>query len=265
MAVTAPIPTPTPQTPAPRRRRRRGWIALIAILIIVAAAAVAAEFIARAVVRDQVRQNVVQALGMPADHPVDVGLEGIVLAQLAGGALDVVSLSSDDVPIGDMTADADVELTRVPVRDGVDGGPGTGRLWIDAATVEQLFAQSRQPGVLASAALSLDEPDIVLSNEFPVLGAQVPVSLALTPGAAEGGLTFTPTKARLGDVELGLDQLAAVIGMPPEPATVCIADRLPAGLSLADVSVVGDQLVAEVTLAEGMLTDPALQQPGTCG
>ncbi|WP_203135855.1 LmeA family phospholipid-binding protein [Microbacterium sp. JZ31] len=256
---------PIPQAEAPRRRRGRGWIALVVVLIVVIALAVAAEFAARAVVRDQVRERIVNELALPADHPVDVGLEGIVLLQLAAGTLDAVRVSSDDVPVGDMAVDADVELTRVPVRDGAAAGPGTGQLRLDPATVEQLLAQSPLPQVLAGASVALAEPEVVLSNEFTVLGSQVPVELAVTPGAADGGLALTPTRATLGDAELSLDQLAAVIGISPEPTTVCIADRMPAGIALTDVSVVGEQLVAEASIAEGTLSDPALQQLGSCG
>ncbi|WP_309067252.1 DUF2993 domain-containing protein [Microbacterium sp.] len=261
--VTAPMPIP--QREAPRRRRGRGGVALVVVLVLVIGLAVAAEFVARAVVRDQVRERIVNELSLPADHPVDVGLEGVVLLQLAAGTLDRIRVSSDDVAVGDMAVDADVELTRVPVRDGAAAGPGTGQLRIDAAGLEQLLAQSALPQVLTGASVALAEPDVVLSNEFTVLGSQVPIELAVTPGAADGAVTLSPTRATLGGVELALDQLAAVVGMSPEATTVCIANRVPAGISLTDVSVVGDQLVAEAAIAEGTLSDPALQELGSCG
>ncbi|GAA1741943.1 hypothetical protein GCM10009746_25670 [Microbacterium paludicola] len=257
------VATTTIDTP-PRRRRGRGLIALVVILILVVLAAVAGEFAARGIVRDQVRERAVAALGLPADHPVEVGLGGIVLAQLVAGRLDEVHLSSEDVPLAGLTVDADVELTGVPVRDGAAGGAGAAHLRLDDAAVEQLLAQSELPPALSGAAVALAEPDVVLSNEFEVLGTPLPVELAVTPGAAEGALTLTPARARLGELDLGLDQLAAVIGVTPEPTSVCIADRLPAGFEITAVAVVGDHLEADADIAEGTLSDPALQQPGTC-
>lgn len=261
----ATAPMYIPRADEPRRRRRGGGIAFVVILVLLIAVAVAGEFAARAVVQDQVRDRVVNQLQLPEDHPVDVGLSGIVLVQLLSGQLDEVRLSSDDVPVAGLAVDAEVALTQVPVRDGADAGPGTAQLRLDAATVEQLLAQAPLPGALAGSAVALAEPDLLLSREYNVLGSAVAVEIAVTPGAADGNLTFEPTGARLGDLDLALDQLSAVIGMSAEPTSVCLADRYPAGITLTGVAVEGDDLVVDASVAAGTLADPALQQPGACG
>jgi hypothetical protein len=261
--VTAPLPVQAAAA-APRRRRGRGWIALAVVLVLLVLAAVGGELAARAVVRDQVRERVADALELPAGHPIDVGLSGIVLAQLVAGRLDEVRLSSADVPLAGVTVDADVELTGVPVRDGVSAGPGTGQLRFDVDALGQLLANSELPELIAGARVALAEPDVVLSKDFAVLGAQIPIELAVTPGAADGGLTLEPSRARVGDLDVALDQLAAVIGMSADPVAVCLADRLPAGIALTGVAVDGEHLVADASIAARMLTDPALQDPGTC-
>ena len=45
---------------------------------------------------------------------------------------------------------------------------------------------------------------------------------------------------------------------------VCVAQYVPAGLTLSDVVVEDDELVARFDIADGILSDPALQANGTC-
>ena len=46
--------------------------------------------------------------------------------------------------------------------------------------------------------------------------------------------------------------------------TVCIAEYIPAGLTLTSIAVDGDQLVADFDVDGQIVGDPALQANGTC-
>jgi len=245
------------------KRPRWPWV-LIGAVVVMVVLAVVAELVARSLVTGIVRDKVVTSLGLPADQPLDVAVGGLVVPQLLGGSLDDLRISGSDVPFGDLAVDADVRMTGVPIRDGVDGGPGTASLRLDAADLEALLAGADVPPVLAEATIALDEPDVRLAKEFPILGATVPIEVALTPGAADGDLTLKPNGAQVGGVALSLDQLAAMVGTEVVAFPVCFADSVPAGLTLTGVVVDGDQLVADVDIAAGLLTDATLQQPGTC-
>ena len=46
--------------------------------------------------------------------------------------------------------------------------------------------------------------------------------------------------------------------------TVCIAEYLPAGATLVDITVEGETVVADLDIDGGIVDDPALQALGTC-
>lgn len=255
----------TTTTPRANRRRRWPWILLVVIVVVAVVLAVVAELVARAVVPGIVREKVVTTLGLPADQDLDVSVGGVLVPQLLAGSIDDLTLSGAEVPFGDLAVDADVHLSGVPIRDGVEGGPGTAALRLDAADLQALVGAADVPPVLAEATIALDEPDVRLSKEFSILGASVPVEIALTPAAADGDLTLKPSGAQLGGVTVSVEQLAAMVGSEVTAFPVCFADRVPAGLTLTDVAVQGSELAADFDIAPGLLTDPALQQPGTCG
>jgi len=45
---------------------------------------------------------------------------------------------------------------------------------------------------------------------------------------------------------------------------VCIADQLPAGLTLTGVEIVDDQAVIDIDVDGAIVTDEALQEKGSC-
>ncbi|WP_460789805.1 LmeA family phospholipid-binding protein [Microbacterium lacusdiani] len=257
--------------PAPRRRRRRWpWVLAATLVLLAVAAVVVAEGVARSIVPERVRETVVAQLGLPEDQPLDVTVGGVlVLPQLIAGRLDELRVAGADVPLpgeaaAGLTVDADVRLTGVPLREGVQGGPGTAELRLGADDLQLLLADARLPDTLADSTVTLAEPDAVLTSEVSILGASIPIELSLAPGAADGDLTLEPTGARIGGAQLSLEQLAAMAGIELGPVPVCLADRLPSGLALTAVAVEGDALVADLDVAAGMMTDPALLEPGTC-
>ncbi|MER7798002.1 DUF2993 domain-containing protein [Microbacterium sp. NPDC096154] len=267
--VTAPLPLQADAAPVPRRRRRWPWVVLVAVILLAVVAAVVAELVARSIVPQRVRETVTAELGLPAGHPMDVGLGGgLLVPQLIAGRLDDLRIASDDVPLPSgegVTADAEVRLNGVPLRDGATSGAGGAELRFDRDDLEVMLGSAGLPPALEGAELALAEPDVVLSHDVPLLGASIPIEISLAPGAADGDLTFEPTGASVGGAALSLDQLAAMAGTEVGPVPVCLADRLPAGLTLTDVAVDGQELVASLDIAPGTLGDPALLEPGTCG
>lgn len=254
--------------PARRRRRRWPWVLLVTLVVLAVGAVVAAELVARSIVPERVRETAATQLGLPEDHPLDVEVGGLMLPQLLAGSLDDVSIAGSDVPLpgeAGIAVDARVHLTGVPVREGVSGGAGTAELRLGADDLQGLVAGAELPEGLEDPQVALAEPDAVLTSSASLLGATIPIELSVAPGAADGQLTLEPTGARIGGAELSLEQLGAMIGVEPGPFPVCLADRIPSGLTLTAVAVEGDQLVADLDVAEGTLTDPALLEPGTCG
>lgn len=250
----------------PRRRTGR-WIAVIVVvLLLLVGAVVAAEFIARSVVTSTVRSLVVSNVGLPDDQDVDVTVAGLVLPQVIAGRLDEVAVSSDDVTLGPITGDVRVDLRGVPVSAGsaADGGVASVRLDPD-----QLRALLGQLPDLPAGTASVAAPDVTFETSLSLFGIAIPVGVAVTPGAADGDLTLTPSSFQVAGNELDADTLRGQFGGVADPIlqtrSLCIADRLPAGLSLTTATVQGQDLVATFDVAGGIVNDPALQENGSCG
>lgn len=244
------------------RRRRWPWVVLI-LVVVLAALVVAAELVARAVLPGVVRSMVIEQLDLPADQQLDVETEGILLPQLLAGRLDTLRLSTDAVTLQGITGAADVTATGVPLRGGdLAGADGTIR--IDQEQFTALLSDTDLPVDTVEFAA----PNATLGGSFAVLGTAVPVSVTFTPGAVEGDLELTPVAASVGGVEVDLDRVGSSLGSLGEgitqPRRVCIADQLPAGLTLTGVEIVGDDAVIDIDADGAIVTDEALQAKGTC-
>lgn len=260
--LVVPDPADGRRKSAAPRRRRWPWVVLI-VVVVLAALVVAAELVARAVLPGVVRSMVIEQLDLPADQQLDVETEGILLPQLLAGRLDTLRLSTDAVTLQGITGAADVTATGVPLRGGdLDGADGTIR--IDQEQFTALLSDTDLPVDTVEFAA----PNATLGGSFAVLGTAVPVSVTFTPGAVEGDLELTPVAASVGGVEVDLDRVGSSLGSLGEgitqPRRVCIADQLPAGLTLTGVEIVGDDAVIDVDADGAIVADEALQAKGTC-
>ncbi|MBS1699811.1 MAG: DUF2993 domain-containing protein [Actinobacteria bacterium] len=259
-----PLPSAPVAVPPPRRRARWPWVLGI-VVVVLAAIVVGGEFVARAVVAQQIRSQVITALKLPADQQMDVNVGGIVLPQLVAGRLDDVQLSSKSVAIGPITSAVQVDATGVPIRGG-ELGSVKGTFRITAAQLEK--ALTAAAGSTPIEAVTLQGEDVKATGSVKLLGASVPLALSLTPGAEGGELTFTPTSATIGALTLDASDTSSPFAGALKPlfATqkVCIADRLPAGVHLSGLRVDADALVATFSADSAITTDPKLLENGTC-
>ncbi len=255
---------PLPDLAGPVRRRRRWPWVLLAAVVVIAGLLVAAEFITRGIVDRTVRAQVVQALQLPADQPMTVEAGGILLPQVIAGRLDELRLSSDAVTLGQVTAAVDVTAQGVPLRGG-DLTAAWGSLRIGEAEFARLLIGMDLP----VEEVSLAEPDVQLGGSFRVFGAEIPVTLTLTPGAEGGDILLTAVSASLGGAEIDIatlgSRLGAVGAALAGPQRICVADRLPSGLRLEGLRVEGAEIVADIVVDPAIATDPVLLDPGVCG
>lgn len=252
----------TDAAPPKRRRRRWPWVLLI-LVILLALLVVAAEFIARSMLPGIVRSIVIEQLDLPADQQLDVEAEGILLPQLIGGSLDSLHLSTDSVTLEGITGAADVTATDVPLRGG-DLGGASGTIRIDQTEFTTLLAGTDLP----VESVEFDAPNATLGGSFTVFGAAVPISLTLTPGAAEGDLELTPVGLTIGGLEVDVDGVGSMLGSVGESLTqtqrICIANQLPAGLTLTGLEIEGSEAVIDIDVDGAIATDPALLEKGVC-
>lgn len=248
--------------PATPRRRRWPWLLLI-VVVVLAVLVVAAELIARAVLPGIVRSVVIEQLDLPADQELEVETSGLLLPQLIGGRLDSLHLSTDAVTLEGITGAVNVTATGVPLRGG-DLGGADGTIRIDQDQFTALLSDTELP----VQSVELEAPNATLSGSFDVLGAAVPVSVTLEPGAVEGDLELTPVAASVGGIDIDLDRVGSSLGSLgegiTEPRRVCIADQLPAGLTLTGLQIVDGAALIDIDVDGAIVTDESLQDKGTC-
>ncbi|ROR65892.1 LmeA family phospholipid-binding protein [Agrococcus jenensis] len=250
------------------RRRGRGFIELLVVLVVlvvVAVLAVVAELVARQVVPATVRSTVVEQLQLPAEHPVDVQVDGILLPQLIAGTLADVRIASDDVTVGEFSGDVTAQLQGVPIRADRAGAGGTAEVRMSPEQLRSLL--STIDGFPAET-IELAAPNVTASTEIELLGATIPLGLALAPSAADGDLVLSPVEGTVAEATVTADQLRGQFGGLLEPLlqdrSVCIASSLPAALTLQSIEVLDDALVTGFDIDGGIIHDPALQANGTC-
>ena len=109
---------------------------------------------------------------------------------------------------------------------------------------------------------------MTMSMQLQLFGVGVPVGVALTPSAVDGDIVLTPASIQLAGTEVGADALRDQFGQVADLVlrdwTVCVAQYLPAGVTLTGVAVDGDVLVADFDVDGRITTDPALRENGTC-
>lgn len=253
---------------APVRPRGRRWPWLVA-LVVVAALAVGAwfagEYIARGIVERTVRDQVQKQLALPADQQIDVDIPGAILPQLIAGTLNDITLSSRDVPLGQLTGDVVVRAGGVPIRGDAPAQDASASITLDAAQVQALLATVED---FPATTVALAEPDIRVETELRLLALTVPVGVGLTPSATAGQLVLTPSTLTVAGAQISaqalVDQFGAVASTVVRDWDVCVAQYLPTGMTLSGVRVQGDHVVADFSIDGGIIHDPALQQKGTC-
>lgn len=247
---------------AARRRARWPWVVLVIVLVLAALVA-AGELVARAVVPNTVRSIVISNLDLPADQPLDVQVPGMMLPQLIAGRFDEVRLASDKVTVGGITGSARVTATDVPVSGGALGG-AKGTVSIDQDEFRSLLDAAQLP----VTRISLAAPNATVEGELELFGRQIPVGLTVTPGAQDGDLLLTPVSLKINGAEVDLGAVSGVVGGIAEtitqPQRVCIADRLPAGITLTGLRIEGTRAVADISADGRISVDPALLENGTC-
>ncbi|MDJ1113025.1 LmeA family phospholipid-binding protein [Microbacterium dauci] len=250
---------------APRRRRKAGWI-VGAVVVVLVALMVGAEVVARTLAPTIIRDQLVANLGLAEDQQIDVGLPGpVLLPYLVVGSLTEMTLSAQDVEVEGLTGDVEVALQDVPVWGGTDWSGGQARVTLDEAQMRALLGQADGFPV---DSFSLDDPEVALDTELELFGQAIPLGVRLEVGAEEGDILLSPTTFLLAGTEISADalrqQAGPLLGSFAEQWPVCIAEYLPAALTLTDVAVDGATVVADFEIDSAILRDASAQQSGTC-
>src|SRR5690606_23199486 len=81
--------------------------------------------------------------------------------------------------------------------------------------------------------VSIAAPDVTMTYTLQALGIEVPVGVALQPGAVDRQLVLSPRAFLLGEAEVSADDLSSRFGPLAQAVlgdwSICVAEHLPAG------------------------------------
>lgn len=268
---TVPLPEPARWVLAaetPRRRRRWPWVigaVAIAVVLLLGVAVAIVETVVRSQVETRIADQVRTELALPEGHPVSVSIAGPLTPQLLVQNLGELTISSDDVPLGPITADVSVLAQDVSFGASSSMSGGEATVSLDA---NQLSSALTSVAGVELADVGVSDGAVTVGTSLSLFGVGVPLQLALVPSADAGAVVLAPDSVSLGGLSLTADQAREQFGEVADRVLtgwrICVAQYLPAGLELRDVSVDSTALVASFDVDGRILQDPALLEKGTC-
>lgn len=263
---------PIERVEVPSKKKRRRWIGVLIALVILVVLLVVGFFVADAYAKtyaeNYVRERIVEVLKLDPTSEVDVDLgSGSVLLQAASGALNQVDVHVDTITFGDISGEAQITATKVPL----DSSKPVDTLGIQVTVSEDNV--KKLSGFMSGIdlkSIDIENELIRIGTEFTVLFFTIPVSVDLNPTAKDGGINFDPVTILLGDEEISVADLRAspefraLAGDLLASLDFCVASFLPRALTIDKVDIVGTDLVLGIDGDGTALSDPALSTLGTC-
>lgn len=251
-----------------RRSARRWLLSLLVAVAVLAALAGAGELVLRTVIPSTIEGTVREQFGLTPDHPVEVELGGSALLHALTGRVGDVSLRVDEASVFD-----GIPVSVVAHADSVPFRARSGE--IEGVTASVTLPRDQLGpviGLLTKGAVDSGEVSdglLKVGRTVPVFGVQVPLTVSLRLGVEGGAVVVEPVDVGVVGVNVTVEQIRAFAGSALDGIltthTVCVADRLPAGVTLTSLrlSSTGAATVS-AEFSPTILSDPAELQPGSC-
>lgn len=245
------------------RTARRWWPRVAATVVVIILLLAAAEFALRLIVPNVIAGAVREKLSLSADHPVEVGLGGSALLHAITGKVGEVSVEVDDAPfVENLRGDMELRADAVPFdfQNGEILG-ATAKLSVDrdqlAEAVNLLTAGIADSG-------EVRDGELVIGRTAQVFGVDMTLSVSLTLSVEDGDVVVDPKALSAAGFDLTAEQLSSMLDISAQ--TVCVRDRLPAGITLTGIALSSTgSVTVSAELAPDIISDPAQREPGSCG
>lgn len=257
--------------PAATARKPRWWLRIAIVVFVIAALAGIAELALRAIIPNIFANVVRENMQLKADHPVDVELGGSALIPALTGRVGDVTVRVPKVPVFD-----GIEVDLWAYADSMPFDPTTGD--IRSATASAAVP-SRDMNALVSLVSNgmIDEGtvhngEIELGRTMEMFGWQTQIAASLALSIRDGDVLVDPTEIKAAGFDLTAEQLRPLLGETAaallDTHTVCVRDKLPAGITLTDIDLSanaqGGSATVTASLAPDLLSNPKQLQPGSC-
>ena len=256
------------EAPVRKRRRWLGWvIALVIVIVVAIIGLLVAESYARATAEQYVRDQVRTVFALPEDQDVDVSIgPGSVLLQAVRGSIDSIEVGVAAVTFGELTGDVALTATDVPL----DSAAPLSALDVSFSIAEddlQSLTGFLDDINLTSVQLVGDEVEV--GSSFELIGFTFPVTVLLAPTIVDGQLSLDPSTIAIDGNDISVQDLrdsllGGFAGEILAARSICVAEYIPAALTVTDVAIADDRLVLDLASRDIALGDPAFTTPGTC-
>lgn len=251
------------------RRSPRRWVGLVGGVLALAVLAGAGEVALRLIIPGVIQTAIRDQFGLTEDHPVNVSLGGSALLSAVRGGVGDVTVEVPNTPLLEgIETDATVHAGFMPF------DPSTGEISDASARLQVREDQLGNVIALVTQGIadrgSVRGDSLVVGNAVEVFGQAIELSASIGLGIADGAVQIEPRGVRAAGLDLSAEDLSAATGslLDPilSPQTVCVADRLPRGVTLTgiELSSTGSVTISG-DLSARILSDPAEQELGTCG
>jgi LmeA-like phospholipid-binding len=264
IGAPAPSPEAAPPSMPPARHRRRGlwlalWIALSLVVLVVLY--FVADGLARAYAENRVKAEIEQNLPDFVSGDVSVHIGGTsVIAQYLSGSFEQVTLDAPKLTVQGIPLSASVVAKGVPVDVTKPVSDLAGTITISQSSINSLL---RLPG--ATGDLALGEGTLQYDGTTTVLGLPIGYKVTVEPTANGESILLMPTKAEVtaGGGNLDLSRLLGTV-VGSKPLSVCVAQYLPEGVQVDDVTVHPGEATIHLTAHDLVLSQSTLSTKGTC-
>jgi len=263
---------PERRDPREAKRRRRGprggtvFIWLLVLAVIGVGLAFGLRIIdqtVRGVAQDQAEKQIADQLPGQVTGRVDVQIEGDwVIPQLIRGRLDRVVLDGQNLQADGTPFQAHIVATDVPTDQERTVGSVVATVSMDEAPASALLAKTAG----TPPDLQFGDGTLGYSGSTRVLGLTLGFTVAAEPVLRDGStVVITPAQVELQAGSLKVDLAQTIQGIRDVTYPVCVAQYLPAGVAVQDVTVTDARASVTVASDSLKLTRDSLGVAGTCG
>jgi hypothetical protein len=253
------------ETDAPSQSTRR-WLkpAIIAggIIVLLVAAFFVADAGLRAYAQGRIADEIKGELpnGFTAnDLNVDIGGFSVI-GQYLAGSFDTVSLDADDVRMNGVPARASIIAHGVPLDFSKPVASIKGSMVLDQDAANKLV---KIPG--ATSKITFGDGTVGYSGSTTLFGLALTYTAVVEPKADGTTIQLAPRSVKLTGGPAGLDLsgiVSQVLGDKPFP--LCVAQYLPKGVTVADISIEKGKANATVSAKNIVLDQKTFENRGSC-
>ncbi|MDQ0743655.1 hypothetical protein QFZ62_000963 [Clavibacter sp. B3I6] len=263
---------PERRDPREARRRRRGprggtvviWLIVLAVIGVGLAFGLRiVDQTVRGVAEDQAETRIADQLPGQVTGRVNVSIEGEwVIPQLIRGTLDRVVLDGPNLQADGTPFQARIVATDVPTDQERTVGNVVATVSMDEAPASALLA--RTAGTPPD--LRFGDGTLGYAGSTRVLGITFGYTVAAEPVLRDGStVVITPAEVELQAGSFQVDLAQTIQGIRDVTYPVCIAQYLPAGVVVQDVTVTDARASMTVETSDLRLTRESLGVTGSCG